>query len=250
MRQTLDTPPPSTEHTEEVTRETNMREQQRMKDRFDGIMVEKDGKLQRLDGGQIDTTETGAEAVAKPQEVIAEAGEDPEKTFINPEKDLEDITAQMQKNSERIDAIKQSTAEDMKKLNDTRVALGLPPLESPLENAANNNELRALEEDQIKLKEKEENAKYEKDLEGMLKLLGALPKTELKIIIETGKTPDGKLLKTPGGKEVNSDVAKKLAEAAESGATKITKAVLSAVLGIVKGILKGIFAVAKAAVTE
>jgi uncharacterized protein YbaA (DUF1428 family) len=185
------------------------------------------------------------EEVAFPDEAKAE---DPENVFIDPEKELSDIAAQMEMNRERIAAIKQAMGFDQKKMDEARASLGLPSLDSESKGiGGDNEELRNLEEEQERLNKEKENAEREKGLEDVLKLLNALPKTELKIIIETGKGPDGKAIKTPDGKEVNPDVAKKLAEAAENGVTKLTKALLGTLFAVVKGFLQSIFAAAQIA---
>lgn len=174
--------------------------------------------------------------------------ENPENVFIDPEKELSDIAAQMETNQERIDLLKQVMESDQKKMNEVRASLGLPPLDNKSKaTGESNEELHHLEQEQERLKGEQQNAEREKELEGVLKLLNALPKTELKIIIETGRSADGQAIKTADGKEVNPDVAKKLAEAAENGVTKLSKALLGTLFAVVKGLLQSIFAVAQIA---
>ena len=78
----------------------------------------------------------------------------------------------------------------------------------------------------------------------MLAGLHELPPGDITIIINTGAMPNGEAVKTKSGRELDPEVAKKLAEAAESGETKLTKALLKGILGIAKGIIKAIFFIA------
>lgn len=136
---------------------------------------------------------------------------------------------------ERLEAVLSKKKEDLERV---RGELGMGPLDEKLPEEV---ELEALRNQQIELQEKKEEVEEVKELEGTLGELSKLPKEQLQIIILTGKMPNGEELKTPSGKPIKEDIAKSLAQAAEDGVTKITKAILKTILVIVKGILKGIF---------
>lgn len=101
-------------------------------------------------------------------------------------------------------------------------------------------ELEGLKKQQEELESEKEDAERLEDLEVLLQELNKLPPAELRIIIETGKMSDGKELQSKHGK-VSPEVAKSLAQAAEDGVTKLTKAFLKTILAVVKGVIKGIF---------
>ena len=160
-----------------------------------------------------------------------ENADNPE-TPINPEKQIEDIQSSLSKVESRIS--------DLERLAVLREELN-PGM---VENTKESSELDNLKKEALKMQEQKEDAERLQDLEMILNELNKLPHTELKIIIETGKTSDGKELQSKHGK-VDLEVAKSLAKAAENGVTKLTKAFLTTILGIVKGVIKGIFAAIK-----
>jgi len=188
-----------------------------------------------------ETSEPPAEQrVESTGETTAEAGPNLDQDFVNPDELLKSVGERMAANASRIEELRKTVASDQEKLKDVRAQLGLSP-EAGAESAGNATELERLEAEQERLEKEQVEARDKKQLEETLELLAQLPKTELTVIIQTGRGPDGQQLKTPDGRPITPDTAKKLAEAAESGAKKLTKGILGIILAIVKGVMGGIF---------
>ena len=123
------------------------------------------------------------------------------------------------------------------KLNKTYSTLGgtTPELEYP-----DQKHINELKEEVEQLKTKKQELKIGKESEEFLEILNKLPKSELKIIIETGKNSQGQAIQGSDGKTLKPEAAKSLAKLALDGILKLTKALLTIVFSVIGGVASGI----------
>jgi len=125
-----------------------------------------------------------------------------------------------------------------KKLDETYASLGgsTPELKYPDQKTIDDQKA---EVERLNIKKQE--LETGEEMEGLLTTLSLLPKSELKIIIETGKNSKGEEVRGKDGKKLKPEAAKSLAQLAFDGAKKITMAILSVVTGIIGGISSGMY---------
>ncbi|HTE49210.1 MAG TPA: hypothetical protein VK675_04870 [Candidatus Paceibacterota bacterium] len=158
---------------------------------------------------------------------------------LNPEMELGIVSKKAEKNAAEIARLSEVVSRDREKLVQIYEKLGMPIAETDSVDAKN---LQSLLEEKNKLEEQKQKAETVEGLNEVLEKLNNLSKSELKIIIETGRDSAGKQIQGENGK-LEPDVAKKLATLAEEGVKKITKAALNIIAGMVKGFLKAVFRV-------
>ena len=169
----------------------------------------------------------------------SENTEENEALFVNPEQMVENVTTSLAHKEEEIAALAATIETRKNELAEIRAQLGIP---SPEASGVSEDEkqLTKLKEEQVQLEEKKNEADTFVDLQEVLEQLGKLPLTELRIIIETGKGASGQEIRGRHG-NLNPEIAKALAQAAEKGVTKLTKDLLKNMLGVVKGIFSLLF---------